>query len=54
MVWDIKTRHDSDVLELTYGLSDGSNDGECTKQSFRWSGAEFAQIGPKESTICPT
>ena len=54
MVWDIKTSHDSDVLEVTYGSRDGSNDGECTKQSFRWSGAEFAQIGPKESTICPT
>jgi len=53
MVWDIKTSHDSDVVDVTYGARDGTSSSGCVKQSFRWTGTEFAEARPREPTSCP-
>lgn len=53
MIWDIKTSHDSDVVEVTYGSRDGTNTGACAKQAFRWIGTKFVEAMPKEPTSCP-
>ena len=53
MIWDINTSHDSDVVEVTYGGRDGTSTGGCAKQSFRWTGTEFAEARRKQPTTCP-
>ena len=52
MIWNIRTRRDSDILTVTYGDRDGVG-GSCTERTFRWTGRTFQRLSDFRPVSCP-
>jgi hypothetical protein len=52
MIWDIRTRRDSDILTVLYGDRDDTG-APCSSRAFRWTGSGFERLGDFRPAPCP-